>query len=138
MDNNMNLDLIILLMVWSFFSLMAGFIASIKKRDTLRWFLTGLILGPFALIVLLVLKEAPRDGTGGSFANPEIQQMVSKGIYRGWKEGKLNLYQGDADTQIHPRSVHRNVEARNLRNMSIGRPVKIIHTNAIKRKPEIF
>ncbi len=126
------------LILWSFFPLIAGFIAAMNGRSVFKCSLMGLLLGPFALVILIFLRRAPSDKGGNTFANPDIRRMVSRGIYRGWKEGKVNLYRGETDSHVSPRLVNRNIGAQNYKNMSIGRPVKIIHTNVSKRKADFF
>ncbi len=132
------MEVILPLIIWSFFPLSAGFIAASKKRDAFSWFMMGLLSGPFALVVLLILRHVHKDRGGRTFANPEIQKMVSKGIYNGWKQGKLNLYKGETDRTTDSISVQRTVEGHDFIRASIGRPVKIIHTNVSKRKAENF
>lgn len=134
----MNAEVILPLAIWSFFSLISGFMAFAKNRDPFKWFLMGAVLGPFAIGLLLILRQAPINRGGDLFSNPEIQQMVSKGIYNGWKQGKLNLYKEDTGRSADSMSAQRTLERRNFTKVSIGRPVKTIHASVTKRRPFIF
>ena len=134
----MNIEAILPLVVWSIFPPISGFMASARNREPFKWFLLGIVLGPIAILALFILRRAPMNKAGNRFSNPEIQQMVSKGIYNGWKQGKLNLYKGEAERSDDSVSARRLVEGRNFNRVSIGRPVKTIDVNVSKRKPFIF
>jgi hypothetical protein len=43
------------------FGIVSGILARSKGRNTLGWFIAGLLIGPFALLVA-VLPARPRDG----------------------------------------------------------------------------
>jgi len=52
------------LILWVVFGFAAASVAKGKNRNHVLWFLIGLLLGPFALLVIAVMKPAPGANQG--------------------------------------------------------------------------
>jgi hypothetical protein len=57
-------DIMEYLIAWALFGAAAASMAKGKNRSVVPWVLIGLLIGPFALLILALLKPAPGADQG--------------------------------------------------------------------------
>ncbi len=53
-----------LLIAWAIFGIAAGTLAKGKNRNVFLWVVIGLLLGPFAMLIIAVIKPGPGPDQG--------------------------------------------------------------------------
>jgi hypothetical protein len=71
------------LIIWGFFGIIAASIASAKGRSGFGWFILGLLLGPFSLVVALLPSLKPQFMPAGAPAAdlvpcPECAELIQR------------------------------------------------------------
>jgi hypothetical protein len=75
-----------LVLIWCLFGLVAAIIANVKGRSGCGWFLLGILLGPFALVIAFLpsmaqkeIQKAQDQGEAGDFKKcPYCAEVVRK------------------------------------------------------------
>jgi hypothetical protein len=76
----------VLVLIWCLFGFVAAIIANAKGRSGCGWFLLGILLGPFALVIALLpsmaqkeIQKAQDQGESGDFKKcPYCAEVVRK------------------------------------------------------------
>ena len=119
------MDYLSLWLLWTPFPLVSALIASIKGRDTFIWFLSGLFLGPFGLLVAFFPKLDRTGIVEHRLENPEIRKMMSKSVYNGWTQGKLTQGQAAMMLGIRHRTSLSQINRSQERGTVINAPNKV-------------